>query len=472
MATSHAQEPVHTVQERAIVERGPGFVSGLRDLPKHLNIATIGAGLVAAIFGCTGPALIVINGAQQAGLSAVQTASWIFGIYVFGGLISIVMALYYKQPVVGAWSIPGAVLVVAALRDFTFPEMVGAFLAAGVIVLVIGLTGLVRKVATWLPFPIVMAMIAGALIRFGIGVVDSAMTLPIVVGAAIVGYVVLSRFIKAIPGVVGALVLGVIAAALTGSFAPIHGGLGLTTPELVAPAFNIGAVLAVGIPLALLVIGAENAQAMGVLMAERYRPPFNAMTVISGVGGLLAPLFGGHNANIAGPMTAICSSEQAGADKNGRYAASVVNGILFGAFGVVASAAVAVVATLPKELTATLAGLAMIGVLLSSFQSSFGERRFQIGAFTALVIAMSGVTIFNISAPFWALVGGVVASLALETADFKVREEVNVSDMAEVPPAATPHSPGATSVAGTPPTGGGRRPGDGSARDDTTTGTA
>lgn len=435
--TTNVQEPVPTVTERAIVEGGPGFASGIRDLPRHLNPATIGAGLIAAIFGCTGPALIVINGAQEAGLSTVETASWIFGIYVFGGLISLVMALYYKQPVTGAWSIPGAVLVVGALQDFTFPEMVGAFFAAGLIVLVIGLTGLVRKVATWLPFPIVMAMIAGALIRFATGVVDSATSLPIVVGAALVGYILLSRFIKAIPGVLGALIFGAVAAALTGSFRPVEGDLALTAPAFVAPDFNIGAILAVAIPLALLVIGAENAQAMGVLMAERYRPPFNAMTVISGVGGLLAPLFGGHNANIAGPMTAICSSEQAGEDKNGRYAATVVNGILFGAFGVVAGAAVAVVSTLPPELTATLAGLAMIGVLLSAFQSSFGERRFQLGAFVALVIAMSGVTIFNISAPFWALVGGVLASLALESKDFRVREQTNVTDMATTPPAAS-----------------------------------
>ena len=436
MATSHSPEASSIDKGKRLIERGPGFGSGLRDLPKHLNPATIGAGLVAAIFGCTGPALIVINGAQEAGLTPVQTASWIFGIYVFGGLISLAMALYYKQPVTGAYSIPGAVLVVGALQGFTFAEMIGAYLAAGLIVLILGLTGVVRKVITWIPFPIVMAMIAGALIRFGIGVVDSLLTAPIIVGAAIVGYVLLSRFIKAIPGVLGALVIGGIAAAVTGSFGAIEGDFGLIAPELVAPAFNIGAILAVGVPLALLVIGAENTQAMGVLMAERYRPPFNAMTIVSGIGGLLAPLFGGHNANIAGPMTAICSSDQAGENKDGRYAATVVNGILFGLFGIFAGIAVALVTALPPELTATLAGLAMIGVLLSAFQSSFSEKRFQLGAFVALVIAMSGVTLFGISAPFWALVGGVLASLLLETKDFRVREETNARDMANVPPAA------------------------------------
>lgn len=417
------QVPTPTVTERRFVEGGPGFASGLRDLPRHLNIATVGAAVVAAIFGCTGPALIIINGGEANGLTAAQISSWIFGIYVFGGLISFVMALYYKMPITGAYSIPGAVLVVAALKDYTFGEMAGAFIAAGIIVLVVGLTGLVQKVATWLPFPIVMAMIAGALIRFGVGVVDAAQALPVVVGAAIVGYLLLSRVIRTIPGVVGALVFGAVAAAVTGSFSSLPGGLALSAPELVAPSFSFGAILAVGVPLAILVIGAENAQAMGVLMAERYRPPFNSMTVISGAGGLLAALFGGHNANIAGPMTAICSSEQAGADKNGRYAASVVNGVLFVLFGVFASVAVGIVGTLPPELTAALAGLAMIGVLLQAFQSSFGDTRFQIGALVALVVAMSGVTVFHISAPFWSLVAGVATTLILETKDLTLREE-------------------------------------------------
>ena len=38
-----------STRERRFVERGPGLASGLRDLPKHLGIKTMSAGLVAAI---------------------------------------------------------------------------------------------------------------------------------------------------------------------------------------------------------------------------------------------------------------------------------------------------------------------------------------------------------------------------------------------------------------------------------------
>lgn len=406
------------VDDHSLIERGPGFRSGLRDLSRHVGVSPLSAGLVAAIFGCTGPALIIINGANAAGLPSEVTTSWIFGIYVFGGLISLLLALYYKMPVTGAYSIPGAVLVVGGLANFEFSELVGAFLAAGLLVLVLGLTGLIRVVAVWLPVPIVMAMIAGALIRFGTGVVDAGVSTPTIVLAAVVGYLLFTRFITTIPGVVGALIFGVVAALATGAFGSAGVDLAFSAPELIAPAFNINAILAVGLPLAVLVIGAENAQATGVLMAEGYRPPVNAMTLISGVGGMLASLFGGHNANIAGPMTAICSSEQAGENREGRYVATVFNGVLFMLFGIFAGSAVALVSTLPATLIATVAGLAMIGVLISAFRGAFGGTSYQSGALAALVIAMSGVTIFSISSPFWALLGGVLVSLIVETKDF------------------------------------------------------
>ena len=406
-----------------IVEPAPGFAKGLRELPRHLNIATIGAGVVAAIFGCTGPALIIINGAAESGLSMLETVSWIFGCYVFGGLISLVMALRYQQPLVGAYSIPGAVLVVAAFADYSLPQMAGAYLVAGLLVLVIGVTGVVRRVATWFPFPIVMAMIAGALLRFGVGIVDAVGAAPIVAGAAVVGFIIFSVVLPRVPGVIGALLAGGIAAVLTNSVTSPEGSMGFVMPQFVVPQFDVGAMLAVALPLALLVIGAENAQAMGVMMAEKYRPPFNAMTVVSGIGGMVAALFGAHNANIAGPMTAICSSEQAGEDRSGRYAASVVNGILFGAFGLFAGFAVATVTMLPSSLVGMLAGLAMIGVLLSAFQGAFGQKRFQTGAFFAFVVAVSGINVASISAPFWSLVIGLLVSLILDRKDFRARRD-------------------------------------------------
>ena len=57
-------------------------------------------------------------------------------------------------------------------------------------------------------------------------------------------------------------------------------GVTYIAPRIIAPAFNGKLILACSIPLAALVMGAENAQAMGVLRAEGYDVPYNGMTVV------------------------------------------------------------------------------------------------------------------------------------------------------------------------------------------------
>jgi len=400
-------------------EKGPGFAEGLRDLKSKLNANTVTAGVVAAIFGCTGPALIIMSSAQSGGLTDFQTISWLFSVYFFGGLISVILALYYKMPINGAWSILGAVMLAAAFPLFPFEQVVGAYFMAGAIVLFLGVSGLIGKAMRWIPLPIVMAMIAGAMFRFGLGIITSTQKSPLIGLTVLIAYFAGHRLSKKISPVLWALIVGIGVAFLTGGVKLAGTHVGWVSPKILTPSFSTGALFAIAIPLAILVIGAENAQAYGVLTAEGYRVPISAMTVISGIGSMVASLFGGHSANIAGPMTAICSSDAAGPDKSGRYAATVVNGVLFGSFGLFASLVVPFVRALPGELVSLLAGLSMIGVLLNAFERAFSAKRFRYGAFFALLIAMSGIVIFKISAPFWSLVGGVLASMILEPQDFK-----------------------------------------------------
>ncbi len=403
---------------KKIIEEGPGFASGMEDLFKYININTVTAGIISTIFGCTGPALIVMNAADSGNLTALQTVSWLFGIYFFGGLIGVIMSLYYKMPICGAYSIPAAVMLISSLPLFSFHQAIGAYFFAGIVVLLLGISGLIGKAMRWLPTPIVMAMIAGAMIRFGTGIITSVQDAPLIAGIGLLAYLFTSRITKKISPVVGALIAGLLAAIFIGGFDFQDIKIQWMMPTVFKPEFNMGAILSIGIPLAALVVGAENAQAIGVLMAEGYKPPINMITIISGIGGMVTSLFGAHNANIAGPMTAICSSSEAGLDKNERYAAGVVNGITFGAFGLFASVTVPFVRAMPPQLVSLLAGLAMVGVLISSFDMAFSAKKFKTGAFFGLVIAMSGITIFKVSAPFWALIGGVIVSMIVEPKDF------------------------------------------------------
>ncbi|WP_411843842.1 benzoate/H(+) symporter BenE family transporter [Salinicoccus sp. HZC-1] len=388
-------------------------------LREALNIKTISAGVLAAIFGCTGPALIVIGGAQNGGLTQVETISWLFAIYFFGGILGVFLSIRYRQPIAGAYSIPAAVLVAGALTTNTLSEASGAYLIAGIIVLLLGISGMIGKVMRWIPGPIVMAMIVGAMISFGTDMILSIEEAPLIAGTAVVLYLLSTALTKKVPAILPAFIGTMVIALAMGQFSLSGMEPALVMPQLVMPTFSFEAIISISIPLALLVIGAENAQATGVLISQGYKPPINMMTILSGVGGILASLFGGHNANIAGPMTAICASEEAGEDKEKRYGSVIINGTLFILFGIFAGIAVPFVTAMPGTLVGTIAGLAMIGVLLSSLQSAFSEPKFQVGAFFALIIGISGISFFGISAPFWSLLGGVAVSLVIEQKDFK-----------------------------------------------------
>lgn len=385
-----------------------------KDLRRVFTPKSVSAGIVAALFGCSGPALIIISAADAGNLSEGQTVAWLFSVYFLGGLISLIMALRYRQPINGAYSIPGSVIMITALATIPFNEAVGAFIMSGFLVLLLGVSGVVGRIMRNLPMPIVMAMIAGSLIRFGIGAVNAVNAAPWIAGTAMVAFFLTSRFVKSVPPVLASAVAGLGIAFAMGAIQPADVDIAFVFPRFTAPGFTLNAFFAISVPMAVLMIGAENAQATGVLMAEGYAPPVNAMTIISGIGSMAAGFLGGHNANIAGPMTAICASEQAGEDKTTRYGATLVNGAFFCIFGLFVGLAVPFILALPGALIGIVAGLAMIHVLLSSFQSAFSRHRgHQVGALTALVVALSSISIIGISAPFWALVCGISVSLLL-----------------------------------------------------------
>lgn len=66
---------------------------------------------------------------------------------------------------------------------------------------------------------------------------------------------------------------------------------------------------------------------------------------------------------------------------------------------------------------ATLAGLAMLRVLQTAFNTAFRER-FTLGALVTFIVTVADVPIFNVGAPFWGLVIGYAASRLLEGRDF------------------------------------------------------
>lgn len=427
------------------------IIQGIKDLPKHLNRDTISSGIVAGIFGwCT--ALILYANGNASGWSPQETASWIFACWVFGPILGVLLSLKYKQPIPGAWSISGAAVVVSgAGAGYSLQQLCTGFLLAGILVFILGLSGMVSKVMKILPMPIVMGMTAGCLFKFVTNIVDytfdwsSNLSEPnygqylLIAFLALAGWLIVTKFkakLKILPPILAAFAIVLLCVFSFGLYDPSAlTGIQFVGPKFIGYSFeNIGGVfISVSLPLAILVVGAENAQATGVLKSQGYNAPVRDMTIWSGLGGMVTSLFGGHNANIAGPMTAIVASEESGHNKESRYAAAVVCGVWCSIIGIFASILVPFLGTMPLKLIYFVAGIAMIGVILSSIQTAFKANQFQISAFFAFFIALAQKSYLGIGSAFWALLIGVIVAAVLETEDLKkVMNVQNSEDEGEI----------------------------------------
>src|SRR3990172_4527576 len=267
---------------------------------------------VAFIFAASGPVAIILAVGTRGGLSESDLSSWIFGSFFINGLISIIFCWLYRQPLVFFWTIPGTVLVGPALVHLSFPQVIAAFHAAGLLMLVLGLSGWVRRSMEAVPMPIVMGMVAGVFLRFGLDLVfairdDFWIAAPMT--ATFLALSALPRLGRVMPPLIGALIMGAAAVAILGTFNPAGAGaLGLAQPNLYVPVFSWRAMVELVVPLAITVLVVQNGQGFAVLTAAGHRPPINAIAAACGAGSMLTAFVGSVSTCLTGPVNAILSS--------------------------------------------------------------------------------------------------------------------------------------------------------------------
>jgi benzoate membrane transport protein len=379
----------------------------LRDSLRHTGVSTLGAGFVAFLLGATGPVLLIYQAATNAGYPREVINSWFFAIYVGGGLLSLLLAYLYREPICGAFPIAGSALLVTVLAEYSLSEAVGAFLISGVLVALIGFSGLFDSIMERVPNEVIMGALAGILLHFGVEVFAAVPEQPVLVGAMIATYLVGFRFIRALPPALLALLVGLIVAGLGGQFDVGDVQLSLSRPILVEPAFDLTALFSIALPLTLLAVATQNAPGVGILWANGYRPPVNAITIFSGLGSILTAPLVSNGLNIAAPMTAVCAGPDSHPDPENRYLATVAQGLFFIAFGLAGATAVSLIQALPPALIVSLAGLALLPVILQALRLSVGQTRHTLAAGIALFVGASNVTILGINSAFWAIVAGV-----------------------------------------------------------------
>lgn len=372
--------------------------------PSHLS-----AGFIAVLVGYTSSAVIVFQAASAMGAGPAQISSWLWALGIGMAVTSIGLSLYYRAPVLTAWSTPGAALLVTALVGVPASEAVGAFLFSSLLITLCGVFGWFDVIMRRVPRALAGAMLAGVLLRFGMALFTSMQAQTVLVASMLLAYLGLRRFIPRY-AIALTLLVGLLLAGLQGSIHFETVSLEFARPIFTAPSFSLTAMIGIGLPLFIVTMASQNIPGIAVLRANGYTTPASPVIAVTGITGLVLAPFGGFAFNLAAITAAICMSPDADPRPERRYMAAVWAGLFYLLTGVLGATVAALFAAFPHELVAAIAGLALIGTIATSLAGALAVEHERDAALITFLVTASGMSLFGIGSAFWGLVIGLIAA--------------------------------------------------------------
>ncbi|SEB18443.1 benzoate/H(+) symporter BenE family transporter [Marinobacterium iners] len=372
---------------------------------KDLSISTIIAGLMAVLVSYSGPLAIFFQAAQNAGISVEMMTSWVWAISIGAAVTGIALSLWFKIPVITAWSAPGTVLLVTLFPELSINEAVAAYITAAVIIFLIGITGLFDKVVQIIPKGVAAAMMAGILFDFGLGAFRALDSVPLVTSVMIFGFV-LFKFLSRAYFLVLMVVLGVVLSvtALDANLSQLEWRL--ASPMLIMPAWSWSSTLGLALPLVIVSLTGQFLPGFTILKASGYsfasRPIVSMLSLVS----IPTAFFGGITTVIAAITASICTSPDAHENPDKRYWAGVANGVFYLIGGILAGSIVLFFTSFPGEMIAIIAGLALLGAISNSLTAALEDKAHLDASLITFMATASGVSIFGIGSAFWGVVLG------------------------------------------------------------------
>ncbi len=384
----------------------------MKRLLRDASLSAIVAGFVTVLVGFTSSAVIVFQAAHALGASQEEIGSWMCALGLGMGLTCILLSLYYRIPVVTAWSTPGAAMLVAGTAGATMAEAVGAFLVSAALITLVGFSGLFERAIKRIPTSIAAGMLAGVLLRFGLNVFVAMNSQFALTFAMFCSYLLLRR---ALPryAVIGALLLGLV---LSQTMGLLHmEGVHLEFAHMVwtSPAFSLSSLIGIALPLFVVTMASQNVPGVAVIRASGYAAPVSPLIGWTGIANFLLAPFGGFALNLAAITAAICMGREAHEDSARRYVAAVAAGgfyLLVGLFGATVGA---LFLAFPKELVSAIAGLALLGTIGNGLAAAVVKETEREPALITFLVTASGAVLYGIGSAFWGLLAGALALLIM-----------------------------------------------------------
>ncbi|MFQ1850034.1 benzoate/H(+) symporter BenE family transporter [Aeromonas veronii] len=364
------------------------------------------AGFIAVMVGYTSSVILIIQAATAAGADTAQVASWLWTLGIGMGVSCIGLSLYYRIPILTAWSTPGAALLITTLGNFTLAEAIGAFVISSLLITLCGISGWFDRLMKHIPAPLAAAMLAGVLLRFGLALFKVAPQDPLLLGTLLLAFL-LGRHLW--PRYTMVLVLGV--GMLTCS---VRGDLQLGTlhwqlasPVWTWPAFSLDALFGIALPLFIVTMTSQNMPGIAILRAHGYQPSTSSLISWTGLTGLLLAPFGGYAFNLAAITAAICMGKEVDPDTKRRWPAAVWAGCFYLLTGCFGATVAALFSAFPAALVTCVAGLALLGTIGSSLHSALHQDEAREAALLTFIITASGISLLGIAAACWGLLIGL-----------------------------------------------------------------
>lgn len=376
-----------------------------------IPLPTVLSGFVAVLVGYASSAAIIWQAALAAGATTGQIAGWMTALGLAMGVSTLVLTLWYRAPVLTAWSTPGAALLVTGLQGVSIQDAIGVFIVANALIVLCGITGLFARLMKIIPHSLASAMLAGILLRFGLQAFNSLNSELILCGSMLLAWLVL-KVIAPRYAVIAAMLVGIAIALVKGDIVTDSVNLSPVLPAFIAPHFSLAHSISIALPLFLVTMASQNAPGIATMKASGYSLPVSPLIVFTGLLALLFSPFGVYSICIAAITAAICQSPEAHPDANRRWLAAAAAGVFYILAGVFGGSVTGLMAALPVSWIQMLAGLALLGTISGSlFQALHNEAERDAAIVTFLVTA-SGLTVFGVGSAFWGLVvGGICYSV-------------------------------------------------------------
>lgn len=382
---------------------------------RDLSLPAATAGFVAVLVGFTSSVAIVFQAALAFGATPAQITSWMWALGLGMGLCSALPSLWLRQPVMVAWSTPGAAVLASAAvaatasgAGFSMAEAVGAFMLSAALIAVAGVTGWFERLMNRIPMAIASALLAGVLARFGLQAFAAAQTaLPLVLlmlAAYLLGKRLAPRYAVPIT-----LAVAVAFVALRGDMAWGAVTFQLAVPVFTAPVFTLSAAVSLALPLFVVTMASQNLPGVAVMRATGYALPVSKLITLTGLATLVLAPFGAFALNFSAITAAMCMGPEAHPDKARRYTAAVVCGGLYVLIGLFGAVVTGLLTAFPKELVVAIAGLALLGGIANGLHTALAEERHREAALITFLVTLSGVVIGGVGSAFWGVVAGGLA---------------------------------------------------------------